>query len=229
MNPLHESDRHAPLGEQVSALCDGHLPTHELDAILAQCGPDGEVQARWRDYLLIGEVLRGQHDGQPVHASSDFLQRLHARLDAEGDAVQPLAPASQPLPQVRGEAANDGLFRWKMVSGVASVVAVAALGWNLLAASGPGGAPGPQLAREGTGTAVVATSATPSTAAVTATGASAPAGTPRPLVVATPRGPLIRDAALERLLAEHRQHGGMSAFQTSTGFIRNATYDADAR
>jgi sigma-E factor negative regulatory protein RseA len=40
---------------------------------------------------------------------------------------------------------------------------------------------------------------------------------------------VIRDAQLEALLAEHRQHGGMSALQTPTGFIRNATYDAAGR
>ncbi len=51
----------------------------------------------------------------------------------------------------------------------------------------------------------------------------------RPVVVSTSQGKLIRDPALERLLSQHRQHGGMSAFQSSTGFIRNATYDTDAR
>ena len=49
------------------------------------------------------------------------------------------------------------------------------------------------------------------------------------MAVDTRQGTVIRDAGLERLLAEHRQHGGMSALQNPTGFIRNATYDADAR
>ncbi|MBC7954750.1 MAG: hypothetical protein H7Y33_02615 [Cytophagales bacterium] len=53
--------------------------------------------------------------------------------------------------------------------------------------------------------------------------------TASPVVVSTDRGVLIRDAQLEALLAEHRQHGGMSALQMPSGFIRNATYDAGGR
>ena len=49
------------------------------------------------------------------------------------------------------------------------------------------------------------------------------------VVVNTGQGPLIRDARLEELLAEHRQNGSMSALQMPTGFIRNATYDAAGR
>ena len=37
------------------------------------------------------------------------------------------------------------------------------------------------------------------------------------------------DEVLEALLAEHRQHGGMSALQMPSGFIRNATYEAAGR
>lgn len=56
----------------------------------------------------------------------------------------------------------------------------------------------------------------------------APSGNPS-VAVNTGQGVLIRDAQLEALLAEHRQHGGMSALQTPSGFIRNATYDAAGR
>jgi sigma-E factor negative regulatory protein RseA len=221
MNPLHETDPDARQGELVSALCDGSLEPRELDALLAHCRTDDEVQARWHGYQVIGEVLRGQAGVLPARAPSEFLQRLHAGLaaDATGPTVQ---PAARPLPQVRGEASNDAVFRWKLASGLASVVAVAAIGWNMLSTSAPAGEGGLRLA--GSAPAVVPVAA-PSAAAV----AAAPAPEARPVVVATPQGRVIRDAALERLLAEHRQHGGMSAFQTSTGFIRNATYDADAR
>jgi sigma-E factor negative regulatory protein RseA len=49
------------------------------------------------------------------------------------------------------------------------------------------------------------------------------------VAVSTGQGVVIRDARLEELLAEHRQHGGMSALQMPTGFIRGATYDASDR
>ena len=39
--------------------------------------------------------------------------------------------------------------------------------------------------------------------------------------------PVLRDARLEQLLAEHRQYGGMSALQMPAGFLRDATHTAD--
>lgn len=221
MNPLHEPDRNALQDEQVSALCDGSLQAHELDALLARCHADDEVQARWHGYQVIGEVLRGQAGVLPSCPPSVFLQRLHAGLAAETQA--PALPQPSPLaPPLRGEAANDAVFRWKLASGFASVIAVAAIGWNVLATSAPADAEGVRLVQSTPAVAPVVSNAPSAVAA-------APAPEVRPVVVATPQGRVIRDAELERLLAAHRQHGGMSAFQTSTGFIRNATYDADAR
>jgi sigma-E factor negative regulatory protein RseA len=227
MNPLHEPDRKAQIGEQVSALCDGGLEARELDELLAHSQGDDELQARWHGYQLIGELLRGQPSVLPACAPSAFLERMHASLAAQTQS-RPLPVVPDPLPQVRGEAANDTVFRWKLVSGFASVVAVAAIGWNLLAVTQPVGGDAAQVARSAPAALAVASSNTSNPVAA-ASQAGAPAQEPRALVVATPQGRVIRDAALERLLAEHRQHGGMSAFQTSTGFIRNATYDADAR
>ncbi|HSX91865.1 MAG TPA: anti-sigma factor, partial [Hydrogenophaga sp.] len=126
-----------------------------------------------------------------------------------------------PARTVRGPAANDALFRWKMASGLASVVAVAAVGWTVLAGA-PGSSQAPVLAQERSSAPIATLAETSPTAPVSATPT-------RPVVVSTSQGKLIRDPALERLLSQHRQHGGMSAFQSSTGFIRNATYDSDAR
>ncbi len=220
MNQPNSFDPVLPGADQVSALCDGHLDEREFDALLARCRQDGGALAQWSRYQLIGEVLRGDGAALPARAPMDFLAELNQRLDAEH---KPSADAvAQPVRAVRGAAANDPLFRWKMVSGLASVVAVAAVGWTVLATA-PSGQQGPVLAQER----AVAPAAT-LVAAPTAAPQVGAAPT-RPVVVSTSQGKLIRDPALERLLSEHRQHGGMSAFQTSTGFIRNATYDADAR
>lgn len=214
----------APLGaasEHVSALCDGELDHRSLDTLLAGYGSHDEVQAQWWRYQLIGEVLRGQATPPAVAAPRDFLAALNDRLDAE-QPPQALVSASSPGPSVRRPAANDAVFRWKLVSGLASVVAVAAVGWTVLT-SAPQGAAGPVLAQG-------STAAPAATVAVAQPRAAAelPAAT-RPVVVSTSQGKVLRDPALERLLAEHRQHGSMSAFQASTGFIRNATYDDDSR
>lgn len=220
MNQPTSFDSAHPGADQVSALCDGYLDERESDALFARCRLGDEALAQWRGYQLIGEVLRGDGAALPARSPMDFLAELNQRLDAEH---QPAADAgSRPVRAVRGAAANDALFRWKMVSGLASVVAVAAVGWTVLA-SAPGGPQAPVLAQERV--------ALPPATLASAPPPAASAGVPstRPVVVSTSQGQLIRDPALERLLSEHRQHGGMSAFQTSTGFIRNATYDADAR
>lgn len=216
MNPLQENHRAAALGEQVSALCDGDLDDQALSRLLSD---DADaVQDHWHRYQLIGEVLRGQGPVAAACPPSDFLDRLHAGLAADPVAALPRSAPTPAAPAARQDAANDGVFRWKLVSGFASVVAVASIGWNLLGTSVPANGAGAQLVQ-----------ATPAAPAATPVLVAAPGAEPRPVVVSTPQGRVIRDAALERLMAEHRQHGGMSAFQSSTGFIRNATYDADAR
>jgi sigma-E factor negative regulatory protein RseA len=40
---------------------------------------------------------------------------------------------------------------------------------------------------------------------------------------------MIRDPQLDRLLAAHRQFGGATALQTSSGFLRSATFEGPAR
>lgn len=202
--------------EQVSALCDGQLDDRALDALLARSQASDESLDHWQRYQLIGDVLRGQGAALPARAPRDFLATLNQRLDAERRPV--VAATSVPAPSVRGAAANDAVFRWKLVSGLASVVAVAAVGWTVLATA-PGAVTGPVIAQEAVTAPKALLAATPSVAPTAQ----------RPVLVSTPQGKVLRDPALERLLAEHRQHGNMSAFQASTGFIRSATYDDDAR
>jgi sigma-E factor negative regulatory protein RseA len=221
---MKQSQSLAPLGvasEHVSALCDGELDDRALDAWLAESRSRDEPLAQWQCYQLIGEVLRGQAVSPAASASREFLAALNEKLDAE-QPPQVLVGATSPVPSVRGSAANDSVFRWKLVSGLASVVAVAAVGWTVLA-NAPQEAAGPVLAQGSTAAATAKVAAAQPRA-----GAGVPAAT-RPVVVSTSQGKVLRDPALERLLAEHRQHGGMSAFQASTGFIRNATYDDDSR
>lgn len=203
----------------VCALFDGELSEAEFDAWLAE-GPDlGQVAERVRAYQLIGESLRGQVPAV-IDAPSAFLTGLQARLREEAPApwaaAAPVALSTAPAAVlVREPAANDSVFRWKLVAGLASLAAVMAVSWTLLGA-GPGGsgvgAASPQLALS---------EPSPATSAAVAAAA--------PVAVNTSQGVLIRDAGLEALMAEHRQHGGVSALQMPAGFLRNATYDPDAR
>jgi len=203
----------------LSALADGEVSAAEFDAMFGPFqAPDG-LHLRWQSYQLVGEVLRGQAPSPGGLPASAFLAGVHARLQAES-AVAPVpttvtSPASVeaspalPPSRVRAPAANDAVFRWQLVAGVASLAAVMAVSWTVLGS----GAPGTAVPGQGAQLALVSAPA-------------APAPAPATVVVQTGQGAVIRDARLQELLAEHRQYGGLSALQMPAGFLRNATYDA---
>lgn len=223
LNPQPQQETGAiPPEHALSALIDGELDVAHVDGLLATVHSETDALATWHSYLVIGDVLRGAGVVTTVQPPGDFLAGIRERLQSE---ARPLTlstsgglPAHTHAVPMRAPAANDALFRWKLVAGLASLAAVMAVSWSVLsgAPSGAGGA-SPQLA---------VAPATAPTPAPTATVATAPSTA---VVVNTGQGPLIRDARLEELLAEHRQNAGMSALQMPTGFIRNATYDAAGR
>jgi sigma-E factor negative regulatory protein RseA len=195
--------------ELLSALADGQLGGEDLAATLQACGQDDSALACWDTYHLIGDALRSPAS-RALSADMAFLARVNRRLAAESvagadlNALDHLAgPAADvthiPVADVshrRGEAANDGDFRWKVVAGLASLAAVSAIAWNAAGLLAP--ATAPQLAQ----------------------GPVSPQ-----VVVASPQGPVVRDARLEELLAAHKQLGGTSALQEPSGFLRNATFE----
>ncbi len=191
--------------ESLSALIDDELGDEELAALLEACQHDEAALGCWSRYQLIGEALRAPAAvaaGGAPGAELAFVSRLSQRL-AQQAVAAPLAlatPVLQPVAaealQHRGLAANDGIFRWKLVAGVACLAAVSAIAWNVSGLLGP--TPGSQLAQ----------------ASFTA-----------PVMVASPQGVVVRDARLEELLAAHRQFGATSALQEPSGFLRNAAFD----
>lgn len=210
----------------LSALVDGELDQAQLADLLAAESDREALLGSWHAYQVIGDVLRGHGAMTSSRSPGDFVAGVRERLDAGIVPVEQLLPRDRrpvaPVPPVlvvRGAAANESVFRWKLVAGVASLAAVMAVSWTVLsgAPSAVGGPSGPQLA---------AVPAPPEAAAPVVANAADPSSA---LVVNTGQGPLIRDARLEELLAEHRQNGSMSALQMPTGFIRNATYDAAGR
>jgi sigma-E factor negative regulatory protein RseA len=236
MNTAPFANAPVPLGEtsagmdksRLSALADGELTDHELQALLLEQADSREMLAIWTSYQVIGDALRGTGGATACRAPQDFLAGVRAGLHgAPGDSVSapdalPLTAATRHVDALARPAANDPVFRWKMVAGLASLAAVMAVSWTVLgtsqATSGSGGA---QLALMET------VPAQPSSApAIVVAGESR--NVSQPVVVNTNQGPLIRDARLEALMAEHR-HGGVSALQMPAGFLRNATYDDAGR
>src|SRR3978361_485822 len=116
--------------EQVSALADGELDDEASGHVMAHAGESGEVQKAWQRYHLIGDVLRaGRHER--CTDSSAFVSRLQQRIALEHSEPVPVlvpAPIAVALPVVSHlvEAANEPVFRWKLVAGLASVAAAVA-------------------------------------------------------------------------------------------------------
>lgn len=206
--------------ELMSALADGQLYGDEFAQALRTCQQDESALPCWNTYHLIGDVLRSPAPAALPTASGaelEFLARLNTRLAQEsglralaGLQAETLERATSSIEtpgagaavvQHRGRASNDGNFRWKLLAGLASLAAVSAIAWNASGLLAP--VPAPQLAQ----------------------------ASPAQIVVASPQGPMVRDAGLEELLAAHRQLGAASALQEPSGFLRNAAFDLpqDAR
>jgi sigma-E factor negative regulatory protein RseA len=132
-------------------------------------------------------------------APEAFLSRLQQRLREESMGRALAVAVPQPVVAAQRPAAND--WRWKLVAGVASVAAVSAVGWNMWSST-PAGSGQPQLA------------ASPVTGAVP---------------VAAEATTMMRDPRLDQLLQAHRQLGGATVLGTTSGFLRNATFEGQAR
>ncbi len=213
LNPQSQQDTgHLSQEQLLSALVDGEIDHEHLAALLAADDDTDAVLGKWHSYHVIGDALRGDASAARVaQAPADFLAGVRLRLQAEEAVAVLPVPLAMPA-RVQAPAANDAVFRWQLVAGLASLAAVMAVSWTVLS-----GAP----AGSGGAAAQLASASTPAQAAAPAQSTT--------VVVNTGQGPLIRDARLEELLAEHRQNGGMSALQMPTGFIRSATYDATGR
>ncbi|CAN5900944.1 hypothetical protein BH11PSE13_BH11PSE13_02070 [soil metagenome] len=226
--------------EQISALADGQLRGEEFAAVVSRLAVDEELRATWRSYHLVGDVLRAGARA-PCSDSTMFLARFQQRLSNENPiaVTRPAqVPLALPIPiqmQIsnRIEAANEPVFRWKLVAGAASLAAAAAIGWSWV---GMNTAPaGPQLAQQQqsqTAPVVAVAAATPAgSTSISSTSAPSPSAAAlsatRVMVGNGKPQVMLRDPRLDELLEAHRQAGGAS--QMPSGFLRNATFEAPSR
>ena len=216
--------------EQVSALADGHLQGEAFVQAVEAISAEGDSRAAWQAYHVVGDVLRsGSHS--PCSDTSAFLARFQQRLAAEPVLVAPEpAPAAVPLAlpaQRRVEAANEPVFRWKLVAGAASLMAVAAISWTLV---GNGSAVPQQGGAQLASVQQPAPAANSVLAAAAANGPQAVSNTLTPTRVIVGNGNpqvMLRDPRLDQLLEAHQQAGGAS--QMPSGFLRNATFEGPTR
>lgn len=197
---LNQSQR-----EQLSALADGQLAPEDMAQALA-FADSGEGRQTWQLYQLVGDVLRSPELAH--HARHDVLSGVRAQLAREPRPAP--APPSQVAAAAPDRAANSAVFRWKLVAGLASVVAVAALAWTALPMGGSGVDAGMQLAEGG-----APVQSVPATTMVAVQGDG--------------DGPvMLRDPRLDELLAAQRQYSSAAALQMPANFLRNANFSAPA-
>lgn len=190
--------------EWLSALADGEAHGQAFVRALDYAATD-QGREDWHLYHVIGETLR---EGRPSSVCDGrLLVRLRDQLAREQapprEAVS--LEAVEPFPAVR-EAANASVWRWKMTAGLASLAAVAALGWDVYLTLGQA----PQGA--------VMAQAAPAAPLVLAHNPDAD----RPAV-------MLRDPRLDELMAAHRQYGATAALQMPAEFLRNANFETRKR
>lgn len=193
--------------EALSALVDDECSHDELDAVLQAFADDEALRADWVGFHCIGDVLRGQGDASM--AQPGFVAAVMAGIAAEQaqTAPSPLA-AVHPVELRVSTPANDAVFRWRLVAGLAAVAALASVAWQVAVPS----VSAPQLAQ-----------AKPAWGAPAVELAQA-----RTEAVQTDRGVVLRDPQLEALIATHRQWGGMSALEIPSG-VNTASFEVPQR
>jgi sigma-E factor negative regulatory protein RseA len=201
------------LHEQLSALMDGECSSQETAELSHALAGSKEWQQTWHDFEAVGCALRAHAQGVTaplLTPHSAFVQGVMDRVRAEQAPAFAIDQATARVQETRlHTAANDGLFRWKLVASVATMAAVVSVAWQV----GDYAAPNRQQI------------------------AAAPAPTEQTTVasvaawqqVQTPQGTMLRDPELEALMAAHRQYGGMTALQMPAGFLRTATFDSSVQ
>ncbi|EKZ99345.1 RseA family anti-sigma factor [Cupriavidus metallidurans] len=198
MGQAHKQSVHVmEAAEQISALMDGELAPHDVDAALGLAKGDAGM-ADWSMYQLIGDAMRSE---ELTHAGSTeaFLSRFSAQLEAEPHVLVPaVAQAGRHRLLVRPSWVR------RVVPGTAIAAAVAAVSWVVVPQMrGPGGVGAPD--------AVVASVEQPAGATVKA-GVAAPAAAGSIMAVSADSAQMIRDPRLDEYLRAHRASVATDAF-----------------
>lgn len=205
--------------ELLSALADGELDAAQAAGLVQASHRDAALLQTWASYHAIGHALRAQ-SGAALRAPQRVALAVPTLALATASAAIPTFNVTAEVPPAAVHtapahtAANDSVFRWKLVAGVAALAAVGSMVWALVGSQTPTGA---QLAqRSAPANAVASTAPVPAALPTPAPGGEAP-------------HIMIRDPRLDELLAAHKQFGGASALQQPAGFLRNATFQPHGR
>lgn len=195
--------------QQINDLADGQLHGEGFANAMSLLNNSSYARAVWHRLHVVGDVLRSNELAN-CQSDSDFIQRMKLSLQQE-PAIQPISVITVQTKNI-ASSANDAIFIWKSVAGLASLMGVIAVSWSLFNGTINGGA----------------------VASGEMASATAPANQVPMAVVASDtavagasngRGEMLRDVQLDAMIAAHKQLGGYSALQAPTGFLRHATFD----
>ena len=193
--------------ERLSAMVDGETDDAAVRLACAQWRDLPEAMSTWRDYQLIGDVLRSDDLASTAAHDAQFLRSLRERLATEPTVLMPAAP-------LHGDSAPAGTpyqarRSWLAASAVAAgFMAVAGVLVVLRGPDAPAGGTGFAQDRAGSGV-VLASDVTTM-------------GPPADAVPGLVRdAELIRDARLDQYLKAHKQFAGTSALSSPTAFVRS--------
>ncbi|MCW5656433.1 MAG: sigma-E factor negative regulatory protein [Burkholderiaceae bacterium] len=177
-------------------MADGEASPGVQAHCLALWAADAQARERWRDYQLIGDVLRSQELAR--HASHDaaFVQALRERLKREPVVLRPRTAAPQATRRAR---------TWGVP--MAAMAGVAAVAGVVVVLRGAPDSGAPMLAKGNNAEPMVATS-------------SPPQQQPMPTAQVV-NGRLIRDARLDRYFTAHRQSANGTALQMPGSVVRS--------
>ena len=199
----------------LSALFDDELLADEAKNCVAGVAKSQTMLAHWCDF----QDVRAGLQGEVMHASSAaFLSNFRERLAQ----VQTEPERVMPVPQSTTPAANDAVFRWKLVAGLASCASVAVLAWSLM---GQAPATAPVLAQTAPPMRGFASpQAIQSVPGFSTVAVQAPVS---PVADATEQAQvMLRDPALDEFLRAHGSQVG-SVMENTAGFMRNATFGSE--
>jgi sigma-E factor negative regulatory protein RseA len=177
----------------LSSMADGEGGPQAQERCLALWAGDAQARERWRDYQLIGDVLRSQELARDGSHDAAFVRALRTRL-----ANEPVVLRPKTAPPAVARSRN-----WAVP--MAAVAGVAAVAGMVVVLRGVPDSGAPMVAQQG--------KAVP----VTATSAAAPQQVPAQVV----NGRLIRDARLDRYFAAHRQSANGAALQMPGAVVRS--------
>ena len=221
----------------LSALMDGDAGADEAKALCEIWGQDDKVRKQWHLYQLIGDTLRSDELAQAPAHDRQFLNRFSARL-----ALEPVVLAPQPASESKAKEAGARIRhkRWATPMTVAAGFVLVAGSLLVLKDNG--------VWEQDAGVRQVVqanasqmTESAPTSAADVTVAARAPAGltastgmngkqtertqASQPTHYAA-NGRILRDARLERYLQAHREFAAGTGLGLSTGYLRNASFDA---